>query len=118
MRSVVIYHYRGQVERGPWYDWRDGYSANHPKGGVVYPWLTKNECRDDAGRWGARAVFCECGRSSPPAPCRTPLSGEREVAWGAPPPCVDDGQCVVECRICDQEPMTERQRVAAAVRRR
>lgn len=58
----IEYHYRGRVERAvanhhaP-FRWHDGYSANGPGGGPLSPWMTMRECREDAARQGAVAVF-------------------------------------------------------------
>lgn len=53
----IPYYYRGQIERGPRYEWRDGYSSNSPEGFVRYPWMTKRECQRDAKARGGKAVF-------------------------------------------------------------
>lgn len=58
----IVYTRRGSIERGPRYDWRDGYSATTVDGGVLYPWLTKAECRRAAKRFGSKAVFVEAAR--------------------------------------------------------
>jgi hypothetical protein len=52
----IVYTYRGGVERGPRYEWRDGYSATHD-GHVIYPWMTKRECQQEAKAHGQRAAF-------------------------------------------------------------
>lgn len=60
---TVTYVYRGRIER--WsasrrsYVWRRGYSATGESGGPLYPWSTKAECRAEARRDGATAVFEE-----------------------------------------------------------
>lgn len=62
MRKRVVYYYRGQIERvrrGGRYAWYDGYSATGPSGGVLFPWMTKTECRADAKAQNAVAVFVE-----------------------------------------------------------
>ena len=59
-KPIIVYRYRGQVERGtgkPGYVWRDGYSPDGPDGSATYPWLTYRECQADARAQGARAVF-------------------------------------------------------------
>ena len=56
------YDYRGQIERGPRYEWRDGYSRTTETGAVEYPWLTKTECRAEAKARGLRAVFYRDGK--------------------------------------------------------
>ena len=58
----ITYYYRGQVERirmGGRGNWYDGYSANGPDGGVLYPWMTKPECQRDARTQGAVATFVD-----------------------------------------------------------
>lgn len=60
-RPEIIYHYRGQIERGADYHWADGYSRNSVEGGVLYPWMTKRECQTDAKELGGKAVFDEEG---------------------------------------------------------
>jgi len=61
MKPVIIFYYRGLVERvylrgGAWIP---GYSENSPTGAVTYPWQGKRECQADAKRRGCRAVFSE-----------------------------------------------------------
>lgn len=58
-KGEIIYTYRGGVEKGANYAWRDGYSATLKGGGVLYPWMTRRECQSDAKRFGCRAVFTE-----------------------------------------------------------
>lgn len=56
--NLIVYYYRGQVERGtgkPGYRWHNGYSENSADGSPLHPWLTAQECKDDARRRGARA---------------------------------------------------------------
>ncbi len=60
--EAIHYHYRGPVEVGHEYDWCDGYSADGPNGGVLYPWQTKRACRADAKAQGKRALFFRNGR--------------------------------------------------------
>jgi hypothetical protein len=55
--KTITYTYRGLVERGTRYDWREGYSETSPDGGIYYPWMTKRECQQDAMKQGSRAVF-------------------------------------------------------------
>jgi hypothetical protein len=58
-RSTIIYHFRGGVERGtgaPGYVWRDGYSETRGNG-VLYPWMTRAECRRDVIAQGGKAKF-------------------------------------------------------------
>lgn len=60
----IAYHYRSLIERGtgaPGYVWKEGYSANGPEGGILYPWNTRAECRAVAKAEGARAVFYRDG---------------------------------------------------------
>jgi hypothetical protein len=61
-RPEVIYHYRGDIERGPHYEWREGYSENSADGLPLYPWSTRGECRTDALKRGLKAVFYRNGR--------------------------------------------------------
>jgi len=58
----VIYHYRGLVERGPRYDWREGYSESSAEGNPFYPWMTRKECRHEAKTRGMKAVFYRDGK--------------------------------------------------------
>jgi hypothetical protein len=53
-RPVIRYIYRGGIERSRWCD---GYSETTAEGGVLFPWMTKPECRADAAKRGCRAVF-------------------------------------------------------------
>ncbi len=55
----IIYTYRGGVERGAGgrYVWHEGFSPTTKDGGIVYPWMTKKECRHDAAQLGTSAVF-------------------------------------------------------------
>ena len=63
--KTITYYYRGDVERGRrrrgvfFYAWQRGYSATGPSGGVLCPWMTKQECLADARKQGARARFVE-----------------------------------------------------------
>jgi hypothetical protein len=52
------YFRAGLVERGPKYQWRDGYSRIHD-GAETLPWVTKREAQRDAKAHGGRAVFHE-----------------------------------------------------------
>ncbi len=69
--ASVTYFYRGMIER--WspsrrgYVWRRGYSAAGERGGVLYPWSTRAECREEARREGATAEFSEQGIERPPS---------------------------------------------------
>lgn len=60
--EIVIYTYRGRVERGSRYDWQDGYSATTLDGSVLYPWMTRRECQRDARQQRKRARFVRDGR--------------------------------------------------------
>jgi hypothetical protein len=60
-KETIVYTYRGPIERGARYEWRDGYSATGAGGGILYPWMTKRECQANARSQGKRAVF-EQGR--------------------------------------------------------
>lgn len=62
--KTITYVYRGELERAvrskrPSYRWYRGYSSTGPRGGVLYPWMTKAECRIDAASQGASACFEE-----------------------------------------------------------
>jgi hypothetical protein len=60
-RPERVYHYRGGVECGARYEWRNGYSRNRAFG-VEYPWRTKRECQSAAKRDGFKAVFYRDGK--------------------------------------------------------
>lgn len=60
-KTEIVYHYRGGVERGARYDWRDGYSEQGEHG-PLYPWMTKRECQAEACKRSARAVFMRDGK--------------------------------------------------------
>ena len=62
LRKQIVYHYRGGIERGQRYHWRDGYSESTPEGAVHYPWMTRLECKQDAIRKGGKAVFYRDGK--------------------------------------------------------
>jgi len=59
----ITYTYRGSVERGRDYRWQDGYSETSADGGVLYPWMTRRECQQDAKSKGGKALFY-----TPPGP--------------------------------------------------
>lgn len=62
---MINYVYRGLIERGAHYEWREGYSES-VDGKVLYPWNTKRECQQEAKARGARASFvtpCPKGRA-------------------------------------------------------
>ena len=62
LAAVRIYVRRGLIERGngkPGYDWHEGYSEKDDSGAVVFPWLTRRECQQEARANGLRAVFEE-----------------------------------------------------------
>jgi hypothetical protein len=61
--KLITYTYRGQIERGPDYHWIDGYSETAEDEGVLYPWMTRRECQQDARAKGAVAQFY-----TPPGP--------------------------------------------------
>jgi hypothetical protein len=61
-RPERIYHFRGGIERGAKYTWRDGYSAEAIGGGEYYPWMTRRECKSEALRDGYKAVFYRDGK--------------------------------------------------------
>lgn len=60
-RPERAYHFRGGIERGARYDWKDGYSETI-NGNVSYPWSTRTECRKEALADGYRAVFYRHGK--------------------------------------------------------
>jgi hypothetical protein len=55
-KPCLLYTYRGMIERGARYEWRQGYSRTI-NGCIAYPWMTKRECQHDAKLQGHRAVF-------------------------------------------------------------
>jgi len=61
-REERVYYYRGPIERSPKYMWVEGYSDNGKDGGVVFPWLTRRECRTVAKHDGFKAVFYRNGK--------------------------------------------------------
>ena len=78
-RKPLIYHYRGPIERGSNYAWRDGYSSKGKGGGVIYPWSTRRECKSEAKAMGMKAVFWRDGKPEP-GPKRPELREWRRVA--------------------------------------
>jgi hypothetical protein len=57
-KKIIEYAYRGQIEVGSpnaGYRWVDGYSETGPDGGVLYPWMSAQDCRRDAAQRGCRA---------------------------------------------------------------
>lgn len=56
-KKSITYYYRGMIERGPRYDWREGWSENSAEGHPIYPWSTKRECQRAAKKEGAKAIF-------------------------------------------------------------
>ena len=56
--NTIVYTYRGEVERGTGrgYRWRPAYSET-VNGAIVYPWMTRRECQEDARARGARTTF-------------------------------------------------------------
>ena len=57
MRPEIIFYYRGMIERGKNYDWKEGFSANGENGSILYPWATKEECKKEARLQGKKAIF-------------------------------------------------------------
>ena len=56
----IKYFYRGPIERGKDYTWKDGYSPNTIEGNIIYPWSTKQECRKEAKDcFNCKAVFID-----------------------------------------------------------
>lgn len=60
-RPELIFHFRGSIERGQRYLWRDGYSETRD-GLILYPWNTRGECRSAAKARGFKAVFYRDGK--------------------------------------------------------
>jgi hypothetical protein len=56
-KTIITYYYRGMIERGANYDWREGWSRDSEDGRPLYPWNTKRECQAEAKKAGVRAVF-------------------------------------------------------------
>jgi hypothetical protein len=56
------YDYRGLIERGARYQWREGYSETTETGGITYPWNTRRECQREAKAEGRIAVFYRDGK--------------------------------------------------------
>ena len=71
-KRKIVYHYRGGVERGANYHWRDGYSENSENGFPLYPWKTRPECRRDARKRGGIAIFYRDGRPETASVARMP----------------------------------------------
>jgi hypothetical protein len=71
-RPELIYHYRGLIERGARYEWREGYSENSAHGQPLYPWNTRGECRREALSRGRKAVFYRDGKAEPVTKRRHP----------------------------------------------
>jgi len=61
-KPELIFHYRGGIERGARYEWRDGYSEGDSDRNIHYPWNTRGECRTDAKARGFKAVFYRDGK--------------------------------------------------------
>jgi hypothetical protein len=74
-----IYHYRGGVERGARYEWRDGYSQNSAEDLPLYPWSTRSECRAEAKKDGYKAVFYRDGKPEPTTKRRRPVSRQPAI---------------------------------------
>lgn len=75
----IRYYYRGPVEVGngkPGYTWVNGYSETAPDGGVMYPLMSKRDCRHDAKCKGATAIFMDLTHSQ--------LAADREVGETEP----------------------------------
>lgn len=62
-KNCVVYHYRGLIEmpklrKGrPSFRWFDGWSENGANGGATYPWMSRQQCLQDAKSRDAKAVF-------------------------------------------------------------
>jgi hypothetical protein len=61
-KPTKTYHYRGPIERGATYAWRDGYSTNAPTADTFYPWMTRRECKSEAKAEGCQALFFRDGK--------------------------------------------------------
>jgi hypothetical protein len=83
-KPAIRYHYRGLIERGRNYDWKEGYSEGEGQT-ITYPWMTRRECQSDARKRGARAVFVredvqkcswqtETGMARPAKECGKPIT--------------------------------------------
>ena len=82
-KPEVAYHYRGLIERGPRYEWREGYSENLIDGQPLYPWNTRGECRREAASRDLKAVFYRDGKRESTKPRRRPVSRQwRSQAHG------------------------------------
>jgi len=57
MKKTITYFYRGMIERGANYDWKEGFSQDSAEGRALYPWNTKRECQAEAKQQGAQAIF-------------------------------------------------------------
>jgi hypothetical protein len=55
--ETIVYHYRGEAERGENYAWKDVYSETCADGSIAYPWHTREGCIADASERGAAAAF-------------------------------------------------------------
>ena len=63
--EYIVYTFRGLIERGRDYHWTNGYSATTNTGFVLYPWMTKRECCQDAHSQGKKALFQSAQDSVP-----------------------------------------------------
>ena len=55
--KTITFYYRGMIERGANYDWKEGWSAQSDNDRPLYPWSTQRECQHEAKPQGAKAVF-------------------------------------------------------------
>lgn len=53
-----IYVFVGLIERGPRYQWKNGY-ARVVNGATEQPWMTRAEARADASANRAKAIFVQ-----------------------------------------------------------
>jgi hypothetical protein len=59
-KPTITYTYRGLIERPASNGrlcWSPGYSETGQSGEVVYPWMQRRECQQDAKQRGAKAAF-------------------------------------------------------------
>lgn len=59
--KVIVYTERGPIERfrayRKSYVWFAGFSETSSQGGIMFPLMTRSECRKDALSQGAKAAF-------------------------------------------------------------
>ena len=81
-KEQIRYDYRGMIERGPRYRWKEGYSETTPEGHILYGWNTRAECRAEARTQGKVAVFYRDGTpEKDPQVGAGPVPQEGDVGW-------------------------------------